>query len=429
LISRVGRGGGEGGGEGEGEGGEEEEREKERVKERERERERESHEEGEKNWQEEKKCGHWPGRNYHQHPIWSTVRNEPESNTENCDVPCVWRKDGAHGKFVDIGRRRCGHSFTYHQSMEAVYDAKGGMTKHGDRKSTIFAYTALDSDVPVPYFSWVEYGFMEKLQPKTQQAMVAAWISNCQDKNNRLDYLRRMMAAGVTIDSYGRCLNNKPPTRFSDQGWFKDKIEGLRGYKFAIAFENMALYDYVTEKLFMAFIAGSVPIHMGDPRVHKFGPSNRSIISVHDFATPEDLAKHILYLDAHPEEYDKYIEWKWKGYSPEFQALVDISNVPTACRACIEAADRIRLLTADPLPSVRPFPLDDDETPRDRNKEFPVKIRERGKFWFRHLWVPKEGLTLPLLLQLATDRFEITPDRSLYAIQTRSHPPLLFFSY
>lgn len=45
--------------------------------------------------------------------------------------------------------------------------------------------------------------------------------------------------------------------------WFRSKIETMRRYPFAIAFENSNAKDYVTEKLFGAFVAGSVPIHMG----------------------------------------------------------------------------------------------------------------------------------------------------------------------
>ena len=359
-------------------------------------------------------CGHWNGRDYRQHPIFSNVRSESPQVLRSCDVPCVWNRD-AHMKIVDIGRGSCGHSFSFVQSMEAVY----GNSFVNEDRSRIVSNCHLDSDVPAPYFSWVEYGFMEPLRPKTQQSLVAAWISNCGARSGRLDYLQRLMAAGVTVDSYGACMNNKP-NPLGKQNWFKSKIEALQSYKFAIAFENTMLTDYVTEKLFMAFIAGSVPIHLGIKDVHKFGPSPHSIISVHDFPSPEDLAKYLLFLDSHPEEYKKYLDWKWKGYSPEFQAMIDLSDSHSTCRACIEAADRYRSDFGDPHPSVRPFPLDDPDF-RPFGADLWVKIRPRNKFWFHRLWLPKAPSLEVLFLSVAA-LYKLEYPSVLFGIQTRERP-------
>ncbi len=78
----------------------------------------------------------------------------------------------------------------------------------------------------------------------------------------------------ITIDSYGKCLHNKD-FPFSDtrheEGWGKRKIELMSQYlvhfhtftnseQFVLAFENSNTRDYVTEKLFHAFLAGAVPI-------------------------------------------------------------------------------------------------------------------------------------------------------------------------
>jgi hypothetical protein len=40
----------------------------------------------------------------------------------------------------------------------------------------------------------------------------------------------------------------------------------LRGYKFALVTENTNALDYVTEKLFQALLAGTVPVYMGVSR-------------------------------------------------------------------------------------------------------------------------------------------------------------------
>lgn len=69
--------------------------------------------------------------------------------------------------------------------------------------------TSLSSDVPVGYFSWAEYDIMAPVQPKTEKAMAAAFISNCGARNFRLQALEALMKTNIKIDSYGGCHRNR----------------------------------------------------------------------------------------------------------------------------------------------------------------------------------------------------------------------------
>lgn len=69
--------------------------------------------------------------------------------------------------------------------------------------------TSLSSDVPVGYFSWAEYDIMAPLEPKTESALAAAFISNCGARNFRLKALKALMKLGIKIDSYGACQRNR----------------------------------------------------------------------------------------------------------------------------------------------------------------------------------------------------------------------------
>lgn len=69
--------------------------------------------------------------------------------------------------------------------------------------------TSLLSDVPVGYFSWAEYDIMAPLQPKTENALAAAFISNCVSRNFRLEALEGLKKANITVDSYGACHGNR----------------------------------------------------------------------------------------------------------------------------------------------------------------------------------------------------------------------------
>jgi hypothetical protein len=58
----------------------------------------------------------------------------------------------------------------------------------------------------------------------------------------------------------------------SYRGPVNSKNGVMRGYKFAIAYENAAFPGYVTEKIFDAFFAGCVPIYAGAPDVTDYIP-------------------------------------------------------------------------------------------------------------------------------------------------------------
>lgn len=69
--------------------------------------------------------------------------------------------------------------------------------------------TSLSADVPVGYFSWAEYDIMAPVQPKTEKALAAAFISNCEARNFRLQALEALEKAKIEIDSYGGCHRNR----------------------------------------------------------------------------------------------------------------------------------------------------------------------------------------------------------------------------
>jgi hypothetical protein len=57
-------------------------------------------------------------------------------------------------------------------------------------------------------------------------------------------------------------------------------------YKFALAFENNNVTDYVTEKYVNVLQAGTVPVYMGAPNIDSWVPGERAIIKTSDFSGP-----------------------------------------------------------------------------------------------------------------------------------------------
>ena len=91
-----------------------------------------------------------------------------------------------------------------------------------------------------------------------------------------MELLRR---EGLTVHALGRCSSdsdeNFVPRRFSER-WHDDAVAQYAPYKFVVAFENDDKAGYVTEKLALAFLAGSVPIYWGPATDHIF--SNESYV-------------------------------------------------------------------------------------------------------------------------------------------------------
>ena len=78
---------------------------------------------------------------------------------------------------------------------------------------------------------------------------------------------------------------------------------------FYLAFENSDCKDYVTEKFFRTLSLDIVPVVRGGANYSALAPPG-SYIDTRDFSSPQDLAKHLLYLAASKEAYVQHFWWK-----------------------------------------------------------------------------------------------------------------------
>lgn len=86
-------------------------------------------------------------------------------------------------------------------------------------------------------------------------------------------------------------------------GYIPDKIKTISRAKFVLAFENTRAEDYVSEKIYDAMAAGSVPIYSGAPNIDKHVPKE-CYIDFHAFKKHDDLYK---YISTMPDE--KYMSY------------------------------------------------------------------------------------------------------------------------
>ena len=180
-----------------------------------------------------------------------------------------------------------------------------------DFESDIFWPYLTDDVIQSLYQKEPQYNFTQK-SDLTDGVMVA-WIgSNCGAHNGRQIYLKELFGK-IKVDSFGKCLNNKPfPAEYQKMG----RDEGVTGiaakYKFYLAVENSNCKDYITEKLQNAILATSIPIVFSvnnTPDYTKFLPKH-SFINIADFESADDLAKYLNKIGSNETLYNEYFWYK-----------------------------------------------------------------------------------------------------------------------
>lgn len=254
--------------------------------------------------------------------------------------------------------------------------------------------TSLSSDVPVGYFSWAEYDIMAPVQPKTEKALAAAFISNCGARNFRLQSLEKLEQSGISIDSYGGCHNNRNGN--------VDKVETLKRYKFSLAFENSNEEDYVTEKFFQSLVAGTIPVVVGAPNILEFSPYPGSVLHIKELTDVESVAATMKHLASNPDAFNQTIRWKYEGPSDSFKALVDMAAVHSSCRLCIFLATNIhKKEEANEKFQKRPC-----SCTSNHETTYHLFVRERGRFKTESIFLRSGSLTMKALELAVLEKFK-----------------------
>ncbi|KAL2537392.1 Glycoprotein 3-alpha-L-fucosyltransferase A [Forsythia ovata] len=309
-----------------------------------------------------------------------------EEEWKTCAVGCKFGYDSGKKPDAAFGLSLQDGTASVLRSMEsAQYYAENNIAMARRRGYHIVMTTSLSSDIPVGYFSWAEYDIMAPLQPKTESALAAAFISNCGARNFRLQALEALEKANIKIDSYGSCHRNRDGN--------VDKVETLKRYKFSLAFENSNEEDYVTEKFFQSLVAGSVPVVVGAPNIQDFAPSPGSILHIREVKDVDSIVNKMKYLAKNSSAYNESLRWKFEGPSDSFKALVDMAAVHSSCRLCIYLATRI-LEKDEKTPEFKKRPC---KCTRGLKTVYHIYARERGRFKMESVFLRSENLTLDAL--------------------------------
>ncbi|XP_018451887.1 putative fucosyltransferase-like protein isoform X3 [Raphanus sativus] len=306
-----------------------------------------------------------------------------QKDFQSCSIDCTFGDSSGRAPDAAFGLGNQPGSLSILRSMESAQYYPENDISHARRSGyDIVMTTSLSSDVPVGYFSWAEYDIMAPVQPKTEKATAAAFISNCGAPNFRLKALEALMKSRIKIDSYGGCHRNRDGE--------VDKVEALKRYKFSLAFENTNEEDYVTEKFFQTLVA-------------EFAPASDSFLHIKSMEDVEPVAKRMKYLTANPAAYNQTLRWKYEGPSDSFKALVDMAAVHSSCRLCIFLATRIQE-QEEKSPSFKKRPC--KCTRGGSDTLYHVFVRERGRFEMESIFLRGKHLTLEALESAVVAKFK-----------------------
>lgn len=149
----------------------------------------------------------------------------------------------------------------------------------------------------VPFYA-TYYRRVEDIATKTGFCSFVQRNPNCQKRNeffHKLSQYKKVDSGGPLFNNIGRVLE------YGEEA-MRAKIEWLRNYKFNMAFENSSYPGYATEKLYEAYMGGTIPIYWGSTTVEvDFNP--KAFLNWHDYGNDEDFIKAIIEVDQDEERY------------------------------------------------------------------------------------------------------------------------------
>jgi hypothetical protein len=278
--------------------------------------------------------------------LWNGADPDDAKPFANCSVPCSSAGRYAILSFIDIADT----PWAITQSMEgpAYYSQTKIYPQAYFQWDQYYATTSFQSEIPMPYFSWAEYdispGQTHPVNFDTALPAASFLANNCNSQSNREQVVMQLMElqeppknsgsgiGGLPIHALSGCLHNAElPLGIYDRS---NKTAILEKYLFHLALENQNYDDYITEKVWGALEAGTLPVYMGAPNIKDHVPPH-SIIVVDDFASLDDLSRYLMKLSKDRNLYNEYHAWRLQPtLDAHFYQKYQFTHVHSTCRIC-----------------------------------------------------------------------------------------------
>ncbi|XP_078150396.1 alpha-(1,4)-fucosyltransferase-like [Carex rostrata] len=295
-------------------------------------------------------CSTWQKEGHSRHvsvlvKSWTWIPDNLEGIYScGCGLSCAWSKspvvvDRPDALLFESAMppriRRTGDPLRAYLDLEASRKRTGF-------EDIFIGYHASD-DVQVTYAGKsFHIGRNYRVSPVKRNDILVYWSSSrCLPQRD--DLAKRFLSL-ILHHSFGKCLNNVggldqllvlyPDCAMSKSPIWWDHLHcAMSHYKFVLAIENTFTDSYVTEKLFYALEAGSVPIYFGAPNVWEFVPPN-SIIDGSKFGSVEELANYVKKVGEDPVAYAEFHAWRRCGVLGNYWRVREMSLDTLPCRLC-----------------------------------------------------------------------------------------------
>ena len=139
----------------------------------------------------------------------------------------------------------------------------------------------------------------KNLEPVKKKTRFCSFVVSNDLAKERIDFFHKLNSI-KKVDSGGNFLNNVG-------GPVKDKIKFIKESKFNIAFENESYPGYTTEKIYEAFLARTIPIYWGNPKIAT-DFNSKAFIHASNFKNFSELIDYIIHIDSDNELYSRYLQ-------------------------------------------------------------------------------------------------------------------------
>ena len=146
--------------------------------------------------------------------------------------------------------------------------------------------------------------------------------SACEKRN----YFFQRLSEYKKVDSGGPLFNNIGYVLERGEGAVQAKMKFLNDYKFNLCFENSSYAGYTTEKLYEAYMFGTVPIYWGSPTI-ECDFNTKAFLNWHDYQDDDAFMEAIIEVDTKPELYEQmYMEPLFNSWKEPYNKYLDMNR-------------------------------------------------------------------------------------------------------
>ncbi|VDL74449.1 unnamed protein product [Nippostrongylus brasiliensis] len=147
--------------------------------------------------------------------------------------------------------------------------------------------------------------------PKKKSGILG-FVSNCETKSKR-ELAISALSKYINVTIGGKCASRKEDIDLCPRGADCNQMYGE--YPFFLAIENTVCKDYITEKYWDKMMIPSIPIVMRRKIYEASNFPPRSFIALDDYASPAEMAEHLLKLQSDRKAYMEYFAWRNGGWT------------------------------------------------------------------------------------------------------------------